>query len=874
MATLDVFDSPTPGAVTLMMTDMEGSTHWIHELGAEFSSVVERHHELIDDAVSANRGKVVDATGDSHFSVFGSAGDAVLAAAEIGGRFERESWPSNARIRVRAGLHSGTPRLTRQRYVGLDVHRTARICSAGHGGQVLLSGSTSALLQAISLPPGMHLREIGTCRLKDLRHPENLWELVVPGLPDRFPPVRGTQPSNLQPQSGPCIGREVEQSRIVQLLHGDARLVTLTGPGGVGKTRLAMEVAHSCLPKFKDGVFAVSLESVVDPALVIPTIAEVIGIPEIPGKSVLDSIKHHLCDARVLLVLDNFEQVLDAAATVAEVLASCNHSRAIVTSRSPLGVRFEQEFPVPTLGLVSTVDSQADVYSDSVQLFLLRVREFLPEYTPNRADIETIEEICRRLDGLPLAIELAASRIRILSPRALLERLKSGVAVLSGTRRDAAHRHQALLATIVWSYQLLTNEEQKLFRALSVFAGGFSVEAAEAVWAGSGDVLDQLGLLVQKSLLRVEELNADTRFRMLHVIRDFGMSALEESDEWHAIRTRHAQYYLALAEEQATLILSLHRRRALACLLPEADNLRLAFHWGLTQPDGVLTARFLQALLWLRISQGQFAEGQNWTERGLAQAVNLGATNNAALIFDAAGWLALFSGDYESSLPHTEKALDLFLGLGLKKEIARSKVSAGIARAVTGDERGPALLVQSLAEHQALNDSYGAALSFTALGEGARMAGDHAAARECYESAITLYEQVGNVYWTAALKHNLAHSYLHERDWSTAVPLLADLLSVAREFDFPMMLGHYLGAMGGVAVVRGRFELAAQLFGALDMLLTKIGASFEPADQAELDRHSEAAKLQLGEAVYDSAYQAGRALSSDQAIAQTLSLRQ
>lgn len=865
------------GAVTLMMTDMEDSTRWVHELGNDFDTVVERHHQLINQVVAAHGGTMVDSTGDAHFSVFTSATDAVAAAADLGGRFEQESWPGHARIRVRAGLHSGSPRVSHRRYVGLDVHRTARICGAGHGGQVLLSGSTFALVQSGTLPSGLRLREVGTCKLKDLRYPENLWELLVPGLPDKFPPVRGTQPTNLPPLAEVFVGRTSERHRISELLAGGTRFVTLTGPGGVGKTRLATEVASSLLAHFPDGVFFVPFEAVSDAELVVPTIAHVLGIPELAGRPVFEGLKHHLAATRTLLVLDNFEQVLDASGMIVDLLASCERVRAIVTSRAALCVRFEQEVPLSALGLSTESADTGTIRSEAGRLFLSRVGEFRPDYAPDAADAEAIEEICRRVDGLPLAIELAASRLRVLTPRALLDRLQSGIAVLSGGRRDASRRHQALQATITWSYELLSSEERLLFRQLSVFPGGFTLEAAEAVAAlGMSDVdlLDRIALLVQRSLIRTEEVDAEPRFRMLNTIREFGIAELDTSPEKEATRARFAHYYVELAQEQSQWILGKERRRALSRLFTEVDNLRAAFAWALERPDAEATAQLLQSLLWLRISQGQFAEGRNWIERALLQARSLGKTAAHGLILDAAGWLALFSGDYAGSLPHSEQALEIFQGLGMRVETARSLLTFGIARAVTGDEGGPALLEQSLALHQELGDPYGIALSLTALGEGARMGGQEQAARECYQGAIELYGSLGNVYWPAALKHNLAHFCLHEGDWRGAVAFLNDLLEVAREFDFPMMVGHYLAAMGGVAVVRERFELAATLFGAVSTLLERLGATFEPPDHAELERNQDVARSTLGAADFDRAYAAGRKLASDQAMLLCTSLRE
>ncbi len=494
------------GTVTLLFSDIEGSTRLLQQMGARYADVLASCRHLLRAAFQEWKGYEVDTQGDGFFAAFARASDA-----------------------------SGEPSRTAEGYVGLDVHRAARIMGVGHGGQVLLSHTTHDLVEH-SLPEGVSLRELGEHRLKDLQHPSRLFQLVIAGLPGDFPPLKtlDSHPNNLPVQLTRFIGRGQEVTAVQHLLHREGvRLVTLTGPGGTGKTRLGLQVAAELSGCFAEGVFFVNLAPISDPELVVPTIAQTLDIKETADQSLLDLVKAFLRERQVLLVLDNFEQVVSAAVQVAELLAACPKLKVVVTSRAVLHVRGEQEYAVPPLALPDPKrlpDLVALAQYEAVALFIQRAQAVKPEFQVTNANAPAVAEICTRLDGLPLAIELAAARSKVLPPQALLARLRQRLAVLTSEARDVPARQQTLRSTIEWSYQLLDAEEQRLFRQLCIFVGGCTLQAAEAVCVTPGDgdttrsVLDGVSSLIDKSLLRQSEQEGEEpRLVMLETIREYGL---------------------------------------------------------------------------------------------------------------------------------------------------------------------------------------------------------------------------------------------------------------------------------------------------------------------------------------------------------------
>ncbi|HEX2421490.1 MAG TPA: adenylate/guanylate cyclase domain-containing protein [Acidimicrobiia bacterium] len=693
------------GTVTFVFTDIEGSTKLAQETADVYRQIVEQHAGLIRTATSRFEGEVVSTEGDSFFLVFRSPKQAISAAMEFQRGFRDHRFPHGRPLLVRTGIHTGEGILGGQNYLGLDVNRAARICAAGHGGQVLISEATAALVGR-DLSGDTSLRALGSHRLKDLAVPESIFQLVAPGLPSEFPPLRSADHrlTNLPTQLTNFVARP-EVAEVVSSISG-SRLLTLTGPGGTGKTRLALEAGAQVLGRFDDGVWFVPLAPISDPDLLTSAVAMALSIQ--PSSDDPDArLIEYLRGRRLLLILDNFEQILEAGTRVSTWLQGAPGLHVLVTSRGPLHISGEIEFAIPSLALPSESDlrhPESLRQFSSIELFEARAKGARPDFQLTNENAETIADIVQSVDGLPLAIELAASRVRLLSVEAVAERLGSRLGLLTGGARDLPERHRTLRSTIAWSYDLLDEDHRRFFRRLGVFVGGFAFEQADAVCAPdlSIDLLDGLSNLADQSLLRTGG-PSESRFLMLATIREFALDELDRSGERDEIDRRHAQAFLQLAERAAPEYTKRQTRTWLDRVEADHDNLRTAIRWATEHEEGEIAQRISGALWRFWQMRGYLQEGRERTARALATAGGTAFSRMRAE--EAAGGLAYWQADADDGRGHYEAALELARAGGDPFQIATALFNLSSVEAITqGPEAGFALADEGLELAQALGD--------------------------------------------------------------------------------------------------------------------------------------------------------------------------
>jgi predicted ATPase/class 3 adenylate cyclase len=688
------------GTVTFLFSDIEGSTRLAQVLGSRWTGVLSEHRALLRRAFEADGGIEVGTEGDSFFVAFPTATGGVSAAVAGQQALAEHTWPEEGEVRVRMGLHT-TERaeIVEGNYAGVDVHRAARIMGAGHGGQILISASTRALLRH-ELPSGVSLLDLGEHRLKDLPEAEALAQVCVAGLSSDFPPLSSLDAvhGNLPPQATTFIGREEDVTRVRELLRAN-RLVTLTGPGGTGKTRLSLQVAAEEMPAFADGVYFAPLAPIREPELVLPWIGKAIGLAD-AGPRPVQRIAEHLAGKRVLLVLDNVEQVIQIAPDVGLLLQSAEGLSILATSRSALHVYGEQEYPVPPLRMPDPREVPADrsiVRYAAPALFRERARRVQPEFEITDENAGAVAEICWRLDGLPLAIELAAARIRILSPQAMVTRLSRRLDLGAGGSRDLPERQQTLRGAIGWSYDILDEQERRFFDAFSVFSGGADLEAVEEVLGSyAPDVLEALTALVEKSLLRQEALpDGAPRFRMLETIREFAEEQLAGSPDHGTVRRAHAEHYAARAEESASRVLGAEQKAVLDRAELEHDNLRAALGWATAEGEAGLALRMVTASWRMWQMRGFLAEGEARAARVLEMPGADDDPRALAAALEAAGGLAYWQGRVDVATDRYQRALALQRGIGDEAAVANALYNLSMCFAL-GDSPPPLVIPEEV----------------------------------------------------------------------------------------------------------------------------------------------------------------------------------
>jgi predicted ATPase/class 3 adenylate cyclase len=797
------------GTVTLLFTDIEGSTALLQRFGTDrYAEALELHRTLLREAFERHDAYEVDCEGDAFFVAFSTAEDAVEAAAEAQQALAVAEWEDGNEMRVRMGIHTGAPLAVPPKYVGLDVHRAARIMAAGHGGQVLLSQTTRDLVGETA-----PVRDLGEHRLKDLSSGQRLYQLVIDQGAADFPALKTLEnrPTNLPVQPTALIGRENELAEVEALLGREqVRLVTLTGTGGTGKTRLALQAAAALVEEFPSGVFLVSLAPVRDPELVVATVAQALGVREQPGEPLERTLQAYLRDRKLLLLLDNFEQLTQAATAVSSLLAAAPQVKLLVTSRTPLHLSGEQVYEVPPLGLPDSalaMSVEALTQYESVALFIERAIAAKSGFATTNENAPAIAEICVRLDGLPLALELAAARVRVLSPQALLARLDERMKLLTGGAQDLDERQRTLRATIDWSYDLLSEQEKGLFVRLSVFAGGCRVEAAEAVVDPQGegetetDLLDGLSSLVDKSLLRQrEDPDGEPRFWMLETIREYATQTLRTSPHASALSERHARYFLAFAEQAAPELEGPAQRLWVARLASDYPNLRAALA-ELLDRDPASALRLTAALeeYWYR--RGLWSEGRD----AFAAALSRGGPpleHARALVAD--GWLAFSLGNLEDAAAAAGACLSAGEGVADEQVRARSLLlRAWIAYFHDENAQAEQDASQVLSVADQLGPSPTGVHALRLLGAVAMSRGDFGEARRRYEEALVIVKQRGDLATVAAGLTDLGIVERLSGNYARARRVLGEALIQAKEIDDKERVAAVLTNLSHVARIEG-----------------------------------------------------------------------
>jgi predicted ATPase/class 3 adenylate cyclase len=845
------------GTVTFLFSDIEGSTRLAQEQPGAWPELLRRHGELMRAAFAAHDGVEVGTEGDSFFAAFASASGAVAAAAEAQLALAAEPWPEASAIRVRIGMHTGEAIVRDGTYVGVAVHRAARIGQAAHGGQVVLSAATASLV-VDRLPVGASLIALGHHRLRDLDGAEELSQLVIDGLPSEFPPLRTVDvaPNNLPSPATSFFGRELELKQVAELMR-DARLLTLTGPGGTGKTRLSLQVAAAVADRYPDGVSFVPLGSITGPELVIPAIAREVGLPDRGGSKPMERLQAHLQGRRVLLVLDNFEQVASAAPEIGELLSAAPAVSILVSSRSPLHVYGEREYPVPPLEVPDPrhlPDLEALSRYASIALFVDRARAAVPSFVITSENAAAVARICHRLDGLPLAIELAAARIKLLGPDAIVERLGKSMSLLAGGARDLPARQQTLRGAIAWSHDMLDAGDRAIFAALSTFVSGASLDAIEAVCSEPDlDVFECLESLVDKSLVRREEqVEGDIRFGMLETIREFARERLAETGREPEVRRRHAGWYLDLAERVQPQIMGAEKGRWLDLLDVEHDNLRAAIGWAMDAGEVETAMRLVSALWRFWQMRGHLAEGLGHAAAATAMPDADRYPECLARALDAAGGLAYWMADGERASAFYERALDLHRELGNRAgeawvlySLAFTEMYWGAASEATAFDlehlvRARERMEEAVSIYREIGDRVGTAQAL--WGEANISWGlappvgteEFEHGRRNLAEALATFEDVGDSFMTAWTRYTMAMHDIRLGDLDVARNRLRDVLRVFHEAGDVSGYVLVLDGLAFVALQAGDPERAARISGAVSVLERRTGTGLNPPNRAVL----------------------------------------
>ncbi len=893
------------GTVTFLFTDIEAST-LLWELHPQaMKSALARHDAILRQAIEANDGQVIKTTGDGIHAVFSTAFKAVTAALAAQQALHAEAWqeiqPQSPRARM--GLHTGEAELRGGDYYGGALNRAARLMSIGHGGQILVSNTTAELIWE-NLPANATLRDLGEVRLKDLARPEHVFQLVHPSLPSGFPPLTSFDaiPNNLPIQLTSFIGREKEIAEIKGLLE-TARLVTLTGSGGTGKTRLALEVATLELASYPHGVWIIELATLTDPSQIIPAMAQVFGLQELPSEPLAASVTNFLRAKKSLLILDNCEHLIEACARlVDDLLHQCAQLMIIASSREALGIAGEVAYRIPSM-----------VSSESIQLFVERARAVNPKFNWTEINAQPVEEICSRLDGIPLAVELAAARVRLLSPEQIADRLNDRFRLLIGGSRTALPRQQTLRALIDWSYDLLLEEEKQLLQTASVFVGGWTLEAIEAV-ADEPKTIENLEQLVNKSLVVADERRNEMRYSLLETVRQYAREKLLDSGRAAQVRDRHFAYFDRLSDKAWDIEHSFEMALWRTNLDEEIENIRVALEWGLEhhsenalhlatnagtilQWTGNLTearARIQVALdrydklppvtgeallhrqrlrvrALLAIATAESAQGDNQIvlqnmKEAIALSRQLGDKIMLGYCLEMYSSASHFVGVSDGAAA-TEEGLAVLRETGDQWGLAEAYLNMAILAWERGNvEEREAFTKDALAALQAANAPYLTALSLFSIGMAERFRGSLDTAQRDFEEGLVLFRQLRSKHFENVMQSELGHIARQKGDFVKALEIYRTTILRWQELGSRAAIANQLECFAFVSLAQRQLHRAARLFGAAEALREKINTDMTSFERLEYEQSLAQLRSQLAEAELNSSWAEGRALSMEQAI--------
>ncbi|HSL44142.1 MAG TPA: adenylate/guanylate cyclase domain-containing protein [Anaerolineales bacterium] len=896
------------GTVTFLFTDIEGSTQLWEKHPEAMQGALAEHDSILHETIESNHGHVIKTTGDGIHGVFETVIDAVHATLQAQRKFNIPV--CDLEIKVRMGLHAGEAELRAGDYHGQALNRAARIMSVGHGGQILLSSVTAELARE-HLPAGITLLDLGEHRLKDLVRPEHIFQLLAPDLPTEFPALRSLNilPNNLPSQLTSFIGREREMEEARKLLSS-ARLLTLIGPGGTGKSRLSLQIAAEQLAEFKDGVWLVELAALADPAFIVSSIASVLELHEVPGIPLISIVTDYLRAKQLLLILDNCEHLVEESAQITDqLLQSCPQLKIIASSREALGIAGETVYRVPSLSLPDRASKSLMDY-ESTRLFIERATRAEPRFHLTDHNASSIAQICLRLDGIPLAIELAAARVKLFTPEQIADRLDDRFKLLTGGSRTALPRQQTLRALIDWSYQSLNATEQRVLRQLAVFSGGWSFEAAEAV-VGEFDAMDGLIGLVNKSLVNVEEQDGRSRYRFLETIRQYAMEKLLESGETVEVRDRHMDYFLQSIDQVAEADQRIFGQEDIEWLDQmevEHDNLRVTLEWATSKhPEQALRLAYVAASFW--VARDYNHEARKWCQKALEGSESLpGLDEERAKVYGMLAWSSIAIGDHKTGREASEEGVILARKVIDTKTIGRLLSVKALACTFLGDfpvaeqaiieaesitrehgylaelslmlttraqmiyfaygdiERAKRYLDEAIAIGRSTRLQWATTMSVFGMARIAGASGDLDTARARFLESADTAKRVGNKRLMYSCYSELAHVLRENGVLDEPLSIYRDLLPKWRDLGHRAAVAHELECIAYILSKKNGLPRAAQVLGAADSLRKMIDSMPTPVELAEYEKEIASLHERMRKTEFEEAWNQGQRLTLDEAI--------